>query len=276
MPLGHGRFSNRPCNLVAGSPQAALCHQRRIEVSHRPRRGVARVLEERLPLLLALDVHPLEGRARQVNLAADFDPPGDRLLQAQRNGADRPDVGRDLFAAHAVAARGAAHEAAVLVGERDAEPVDLELGDVVDGGVAQARPLAHALVERAQLVVVVGVVEAEHRPDVLDGRKAVGGRAGDALGRGVGCDEIGVLGLEALELVQQAVERLVGDLGSAVDVVALLVVANLLAELADAVEGIHRRLQWQPRHAARPHGLSRRSQRHEDTKLNGLCAFVSS
>ena len=108
------------------------------------------------------------------------------------------------------------------------------------GTALSPRPgaLADPLVERAQLVVVVGVVEAEHRDDVLDGREAVGGRAGDALGRRIGRDEIGVLGFEPLELVQQPVELLVGDLGRAVEVVALLVVADLLAELVDAVDGI--------------------------------------
>ena len=34
----------------------------------------------------------------------------------------------------------------------------------------------HAVVERAQFVVGVGVVEAEHRRHVLDGREALGGR----------------------------------------------------------------------------------------------------
>ena len=63
------------------------------------------------------------------------------------------------------------------------------------------------------------------------------GRAGDALGRRIGGDEIRVLGLEALELVQQPVECLVGDLRRVVNVVALLVVADLLAELVDALEG---------------------------------------
>ena len=103
----------------------------------------------------------------------------------------------------AVAARGAAHEAAALVGQRDAEAVDLQLGDVGHRRVAKARAFAHALVEGAQLVLVVGVVETEHRADVLDGGETLGRRAGDALGRRVRGDEVGVLGLEPLELVQE-------------------------------------------------------------------------
>ena len=79
---------------------------------------------------------------------------------------------------------------AVLVGQRDAEAVDLELGDVGHRRVAQAGALAHALVEGAQLVVAVDVVEAEHRHGVLDGLEAVDGPAGHALGRRIGGDEL--------------------------------------------------------------------------------------
>ena len=46
-----------------------------------------------------------------------------------------------------------------------------------DRRVAEAGALADALVERAQLVLVVGVVEAEHRHEVLDGREAFDRRA---------------------------------------------------------------------------------------------------
>ena len=145
--------------------------------------------------------------------------------------------GGHLFAARAVAARGAAHEAAVLVGQRDAQAVDLHLGDVRDRGVARARALAHALVERPQLLVVVGVVEAEHRREVLDGLEALDRTAGHALRRRIGGDEIGMLGLEPLELVQQPIELLVGDLRVVVDVVALFVMPDRVTQLADALFG---------------------------------------
>ena len=106
------------------------------------------------------------------------------------------------------------------------------------GAVAECRALAHALVEGAQLLVVVGVVEAEHRREVLDGREAVDRPPGDALRRRIGRDEIGMLGLELLELVQQPIELLVGDLRIVVDVVALFVMADRVAKLADALRAM--------------------------------------
>ena len=148
--------------------------------------------------------------------------------------------GGDVFAARAVAARRAAHQPAVLVGERDAQAVNLQLGDVGDRRL-EPGAFAHALVERAQLLLVVGVVEAEHRRDVLDRLETFDRAAADALCRRVGRDEIRVLRFEPLELVQQRIELLVGDLGVVVDVVALFVMPDGVAELGEArLDGRHR------------------------------------
>ena len=56
--------------------------------------------------------------------------------------------------------------------------------------------------------------------------------------RGIRRDEIGIVGFEPLEFVQQAVELFVGNLRSVEDVVTLLVMANQPAQLADALCGI--------------------------------------
>ena len=107
--------------------------------------------------------------------------------------------------------------------------------------VAEPGALPDPLVERPQLRLVIHVVQAEHRRHVLDRRKALDGTARDALRRGVKRYELGVVLLEPLELVQQLVELLIGDLGVVVDVVAFFVVANGFAELANAVGGrLHR------------------------------------
>ena len=65
--------------------------------------------------------------------------------------------------------------------------------------------------------------------------EAFGDAAADALGRRVGGDEIGMLGFELLELVQQPIELLVRNLGLVVDVVALFVVPDGLAKCRDAM-----------------------------------------
>src|SRR4051812_3638214 len=70
---------------------------------------------------------------------------------------------------------------------------------------------------------------------MLDGREAFGGTSGDALGGRIRRDEIRVLGFDPFELVQEAIELLVGDLRGVVDVVAFLVVADLIAQLGQAL-----------------------------------------
>ena len=124
---------------------------------------------------------------------------------------------------------------AVLVGERDAEAVDFQLGDVCDRAIAGSRTAPEALVERLQFILVVHVVEAEHRHHVHNGFESLDGTAGDAPGRGIRGDEVRVIGFELLELVQQRVERFVRDFGRVVNVVALLVMPNGIAKLLDTL-----------------------------------------
>ena len=61
-------------DLIGERRQAPLGDQGRIQIPHRAGGGVARVREQRLAALLALPVRPIERRARQIHLAADFDP----------------------------------------------------------------------------------------------------------------------------------------------------------------------------------------------------------
>jgi hypothetical protein len=67
-----------------------------------------------------------------------------------------------------------------------------------------------------------------HRRDTFDGT------AGYTLGRRVRGDEIRMLGLETFQLVEKALELVVGDFRIAVNVVPLFVVADPVAEFFDA------------------------------------------
>ena len=171
-------------HLVRERRQARFDDQRRIEIPHRPGGDVARVREERLAFVLALLVDALERGARQVDLAADLD------------GARPTSVRNDSGIARIVrtfAVTSSPRMPSPRVAPRTRRPssyVSAMLRPSIFSSATYAtapspRPaaLAHALVERAQLLFVVGVVEAEHRREVLDGRKAVGRPAGDALRR---------------------------------------------------------------------------------------------
>jgi hypothetical protein len=70
---------------------------------------------------------------------------------------------------------------------------------------------------------------------MFDGGKALDRPPGDALRRRISRHQIGVLGLQPFELVQQTIELLVGDLRVVVDVVALFVVADGITKLGKAL-----------------------------------------
>ena len=228
-------------HLVGEHAQPARRHQARIQRAHGPRRRVARIGEHGLVVPLALLVDPRKRAIRQVDLAANLETCRRDAAQAQRNRPDGPDVDRHVFALHAIAAGDAPDEAAVLIGQRDAESVDLQLRDVGDARVGvEAQALPHPLVERAQLALVVGVVEAQQRLGMGDGREALCGPPRHPLRRRLGRDEQGMLDLERHEFAHERVELGVGDLGIGVDVVALFVVPDALAQRRNLFGGGHR------------------------------------
>jgi hypothetical protein len=106
-------------------------------------------------------------------------------------------------------------------------------------GRIRGQPTADAVVEGTQVLFRKGVVETQHGLCVLDGRKSELHAAAHASRGRVLTDQIGMLTLEAYELLHQRVELAVGDLGRVQDVVALFVVPDLAAELFDPFGGSH-------------------------------------
>jgi hypothetical protein len=72
---------------------------------------------------------------------------------------------------------------------------------------------------------------------VLDGRKRVERLARDPLGGGVVGDQVGKLLFQVLQLMEQAVVVRVGDLRAVFDVVEIVVVADVGAQLGDPLGG---------------------------------------
>ena len=232
----------RGADRVAPHRERALGGELRVELADRAGGRVARVHERREARLGAALVERGEVRQRHVDLAAHLDQRR-RVVEAQRDRRDRAQVVRDVLPDLAVAARGAAFEHAVAVEQRDREPVDLRLRDVVEARVLDplAREVAaHPRHPRAQLLLRARVGERVHRlrmPDLLEPRDRLGA---DALGRRVGRDELGVLALDRAQLVEQRVVDVVADLGVVEDVVAVVVVRELLFELVDPAHSTSR------------------------------------
>ena len=142
-PPPRGRRSRRPTSTAAARP-SSFGSSWRIEPAAELR-GLANVGS---PGLGALLVQAGERGEREVDLSAHLQQRR-RVLDPQRDGADRAQVLGHLLAHLAVAAGGAAHEHAVLVDERDRQAVDLRLGHEADLAELDALALEVALAAHA-------------------------------------------------------------------------------------------------------------------------------
>ncbi len=218
---------------VAPSGQRPFRRQRRVELANRARRGVARVGEGRFLGCGAAFVERFEGGDRQVDLAADFDQLR-RVGDSQRNRADRAQVLRHVLADATVAAGGAADQDAVLVGERDRQPVDLRLGRVAElrrGDIEALQVVGEPVLPGAQLLLIAGIAEREHLLDVFDLLEPLQRRRPHPLGRRVRRAQLGVGRLDRAQLVEQRVVGVVADLGFVEDVVEPVVALELASQL---------------------------------------------
>ena len=204
-----------------------------VELAHAAGAGVARVHVRGPAGGLHLPVQLLEAGQREVDLPPDLEllgqPPG--RADRQRDAADRAHVGGHVLAGEPVAAGGGAHQAPVAVRQAHRQAVDLELADVRDL-VAGDGP--DPLVPGPDLLLLERVLEAEHRPAVLDLDELAARLAAHPLRRRVRRDQVGVLGLEPGQLPVQRVVLGVGELRSVEDVVEVLVPADLPAQLLQA------------------------------------------
>ncbi len=208
-----------------------------------PGRGVARVHERRLTGFRTPLVERGEVFEGHVDLASHLHQRR-RVVDPQRDGADRAQIVRDVLADLAVAAGGTALEHAVAVEQADRQAVDLRLHDIVEAGLLDAlsgQVVAHPLDPGAQLLGRAYVAEREHRLEVLDLFELAHRFAADPLGGRVGAQQGRVIALEGPQLVEQAIVGVVADLRVVEDVVAVRVVAELLAQLGRPLDGLGRR-----------------------------------
>ena len=231
------RFRNGafgPAEAVYEDVQGTLGRQARVELAQRAGGGVAGVGVRWEALLSPLFIEALEGRLREQHFAADLEPGRRAAANAQRHASDCAQVQRDVLAGGAVAARRAAHQDAVLVGERDGEAVVLELAHEFE--VAALQRVCGAAVPCHELVLVEGVAEAEQRHRVAHLLEAARGFGADALRGRVGRDEVRVLCFQSEQLVQQCVELGVADLRLVLHVVQVVVPVDLAPEILKALD----------------------------------------
>ena len=149
---------------------------------------------------------------------------------------DGAHVERHILTRGAVTARGRAYEAAVLIGKRDAQAVDLKLAGI--GDATGAERILGALEPRVKFVQIHGIVHGIHACHVRDRRKLLAHVAAHALGIAVGRHQVGIGRLDLLQFNEHFVEGGVRDLGRVEHVVAIGVVIELVAQLGRARGGL--------------------------------------
>src|SRR5215210_1735952 len=203
-----------------------------IQLPDRARRQVARVGERPLSLGLLAPVELLEPVQRYVDLAPRLKHLGVIPREPLGDRPDGPQVGRNVLADGAVAARGAPHEEPVLVAQGDREAVYLELGNVARLFVFP-KEAADPGIPLVEVFELAGVRQREHRHGVTDLFELFQGFGTHPLRRGVGGHELGVLAFEGFELLVESVVLGVADLRGILHVVTTVVVADQLAQILD-------------------------------------------
>ncbi len=230
-----------PSHRIREKFQASSRGNGGIEDANRACGGVARIHENLSATLLLQLVHRFKRFARHENFAADFEARRQlQLLQcgqihAQRDRADRLYVRSHILAGSPIASRHASRQAAIFVLQRNAESIELMLRDVLD--LFAAASLAHAPVEIAQLIVGECIVQAQHWPRVLHGLESGARAAANANGGRIGRDQLRVRRLQFLEALHQTVIGGVGNFRLVQNVIEILVMAQLVAQLFDFVFG---------------------------------------
>ena len=237
MPFGGQLFAQQ---VVEIGVELTRGHQFRLLALQRSAGGIARIGKERFLGCLALGVEPLKHFPRHENLTAYLKLAGEVApgVQHQRNAADGLHVGRHVVAMHTVATRHRPHQAALLVGERDAQSVVLHFAAHLEGLAVQTA--AHAVVPVGHILFAVGVGQREHRISVghlLEFLVQVGAHT---LRRRVGVGHLGMARLQFLQLLHLEIELLVADDWLVQHVVAVVMVVQFASQLLNSLFLVHR------------------------------------
>ena len=208
---------------VGKKAQRSLGGDVRIELAHRARGCVARV-HKRFAALLALTlIERIKVGTAHVHLATHFQQRRHVAGQGQGDLPEGADVVRHILAHLAITARGGLYQATVFVAQAHGKAIKFGLSHVFDRGIGlgQSQLFAHARIKSLGargLGVGLGV-NAEHGHGMPHRRQALHHRADHALRGRIGRNQLGVLGLQRLQLAKHAVVFGIGHRGRILHVI---------------------------------------------------------
>ncbi len=217
LSLGVGEQRQRPFRRDA-----------RIELAQTAGGSIARVGEHLLARSGLLLVHLEEVGLGHEDLTADLDQRRRMTLQPRRHGLHRAEIGGDVLALGAVAARRTADEAAALIGQIDRQSIDLRFRDECQRRIrGQPDKAARAGAELGEFLGVHRVVQRQHRHAVAHLGETGLRRPSDAVGRRVVANEMWEACLDCRVASAQRVIVCVADLRRILLVVQPVVMRDL-------------------------------------------------
>ena len=213
--------------------QSPGCGHFRVQLTHGPGSGVAGIGKERLAPQFPFLVEALKGFPGHIDLAPD-DEGFRSTLQHHRDGANGAQIFGDILPHHAVSPGGAPDKDAVLILQSYGQAVHLGLQQILDFSA-----LGDPLMELHQLLGGKDVLQGLEGDPVHHLGEAVQGLPPHPLGGGIGGNPLRVGLLQLLQLTQHAVVFKIGDGGLVQDIVQIVVVVELPAELLNLLQGIH-------------------------------------
>ena len=234
-----GRSGVPAHDLVGEDRQRPAGSHLRVALAERPGGGIARVCKEPVLGSLLASVQLLESHYRQVHLAAHLQVGGElRLVERQLEGhvLNRPHVVGDVLPDTAVTSCRSAHEATVVVGDGDREPVYLRLANepkLLGLFVVEVEQAFGTRSPGQEVIETDNLVEAHHRHPVGRLGEQGGRRSADRLSRGLLDHELRVGLLDGAQLVYEQVVVRVGNLR----IVELVVAVGVIRDQASQLPG---------------------------------------
>ncbi|MNL46758.1 hypothetical protein D3C87_1694990 [compost metagenome] len=159
-------------------------------------------------------------------------------MQLERDITHGTHVDADVFAGGAIAARGTAHQHAVLIQQADRQAIELRLAAVLHRRATteqianrKIQTFGHSPVELAHVGFFEGVAEAEHRHFMAHLGERRQCRAAHPLGRRITGHQFRVGGFKGFEFVEQPVVFDVRNARLVQHVIAIVVLIQLGTQL---------------------------------------------